>query len=230
MDFIGRLIRQFGRTGGRSVLDVGCGTGQAAVYLARNFDVTGVDMSQTAIGIARKKHKKSGQSTTFVRADMTDFDLKERFDTCISLFSTLCYLTRQSDLKKALSNIRGHLKPSGLLIFDFWNADAVLHEKPATRVKIMNDRHRIVRIATPSVDYRRQVCSIDYHCMVLKGKAVIDEFSEIHDIKFHRLSDLKKTVRDAGFDILAVTQMGRRPQKESSYKDSWYLTIVARRK
>lgn len=46
---------------GARLLDVGCGTGQAAAWLARvGYQVTGIDFSQSAIGWARRTH--SGQS------------------------------------------------------------------------------------------------------------------------------------------------------------------------
>ena len=42
-------------------IDLGCGAGNYAIYLAGlGFDVTGVDSSPTAIKIARRKCKKTG--------------------------------------------------------------------------------------------------------------------------------------------------------------------------
>ena len=39
-----------------SVLDIGCGTGESAIWLAQQrFNVTAVDISETAINLSRKK-------------------------------------------------------------------------------------------------------------------------------------------------------------------------------
>ena len=43
------------------VLELGCGTGTDAIWLAKNgFEVTAVDVSDIAISIAEKSAKKSG--------------------------------------------------------------------------------------------------------------------------------------------------------------------------
>src|SRR3990172_1688312 len=48
-------------------LDLGCGTGTNAIYLAEmGFDVTGVDISQVAIEMAREKVDAAGLSVLFM--------------------------------------------------------------------------------------------------------------------------------------------------------------------
>ncbi len=52
-------------------IDLGCGAGNYAIYLAgRGFDVTGVDSSATVIGFAWEKAEKAGASCRFVVADL----------------------------------------------------------------------------------------------------------------------------------------------------------------
>lgn len=58
---------------GRRVLDLGCGSGSASVYLASaGFDVTGVDLSAVAIDKARRAAEQSGVSPTFVVGDLME--------------------------------------------------------------------------------------------------------------------------------------------------------------
>lgn len=53
-------------------LDVGCGTGDCAIYLAQHgWQVTGVDYVAKALGKARAKAGKADVSVSFVRADVT---------------------------------------------------------------------------------------------------------------------------------------------------------------
>ena len=64
-------------------IDLGCGTGNYAIYLANiGFDVTGVDISPTAIKIAKENAKKKGVKINFLVADVLgDLDeVKETFD------------------------------------------------------------------------------------------------------------------------------------------------------
>jgi len=52
-------------------IDLGCGAGNYAVYLAsRGFDVTGVDSAPTAIKRAKERAKKKGVECTFLVADV----------------------------------------------------------------------------------------------------------------------------------------------------------------
>jgi SAM-dependent methyltransferase len=55
-------------------IDLGCGAGNYAVYLAgRGFDITGVDMSPTAIKFAKQNAKKKGVKCKFVVGDVIKY-------------------------------------------------------------------------------------------------------------------------------------------------------------
>jgi SAM-dependent methyltransferase len=52
-------------------IDLGCGTGNYVIYLASlGFDVTGIDISPTAIKIAKENAKKKGIKCNFLVADV----------------------------------------------------------------------------------------------------------------------------------------------------------------
>lgn len=70
-----------------TVLDVGCGTGEHSLLAAsRGHPVTGVDLSPTAIGRARRKAKQRSQPAQFLTADVTADpppSLDQVFDTVL---------------------------------------------------------------------------------------------------------------------------------------------------
>ncbi|MEU8501944.1 class I SAM-dependent methyltransferase [Streptomyces lavendulae] len=70
---------------GGAVLDAGCGTGEDALHLAANgYAVTGLDLSPTAISIARDKARARGLDAVFEVADALDLKGWEGcFDTVI---------------------------------------------------------------------------------------------------------------------------------------------------
>jgi SAM-dependent methyltransferase len=83
-------------TGGRvhgDVLDIGCGLGDNAVYLAKNgHTVTGLDISPTALKTAEQRAKDAGVDVKFAVADSTKLDgYTDAFDTVIDsgLFHSL---------------------------------------------------------------------------------------------------------------------------------------------
>jgi SAM-dependent methyltransferase len=67
------------------VLDIGCGLGDNAIYLAsRGHSVTGLDGSAAAIEEARRRAAAAGVTVTFDVADATDLSGYEgRFDTVV---------------------------------------------------------------------------------------------------------------------------------------------------
>jgi len=72
-----------GRVKPCKTIDLGCGTGNYAIYLASmGFDVTGIDVSQTAIEIARENAKKEDVKCNFLIADLLGdlHEIKETFD------------------------------------------------------------------------------------------------------------------------------------------------------
>jgi 2-polyprenyl-3-methyl-5-hydroxy-6-metoxy-1,4-benzoquinol methylase len=112
---IGRPQREFvrleesGMISG-DVLDVGCGSGENALFLAgRGHDVWGVDSAPAAIGIARRKAEERGLAATFLVQDTLNLhEIGRTFDTVIDsgLFHTLsdperpCFLRNLTDVMK----------------------------------------------------------------------------------------------------------------------------------
>lgn len=70
------LVRS-GRVAPCKAIDLGCGAGNYAVWLAASgFDVTGVDSSPAALRFARENAEKRGVACTFILADLLG-DMRE---------------------------------------------------------------------------------------------------------------------------------------------------------
>jgi len=74
-----------GEVRGPKVLDIGCGAGNNAIYLARRgFDVTGVDVSAKAISIAKQRAREAKVDVKFITLDALKIrTLNKKFDTII---------------------------------------------------------------------------------------------------------------------------------------------------
>lgn len=65
-------------------LDVGCGEGVYAVYLAQQgFSVVGLDFVSDALGAARARAKQAGVDLELHEGDVVDFDPKQSFDVVL---------------------------------------------------------------------------------------------------------------------------------------------------
>lgn len=102
--------------GAVSLLDVACGTGEHLLHLREEFDVAGVDLSESMLAHARRKLP----GVPLHRADMRSFDLGRRFDVVCCLFSSIGYAASITELRTALVRMAAHLAPGGLLIVEPW--------------------------------------------------------------------------------------------------------------
>jgi len=81
------MRRFLGAVEGRSILDVGTGTGRAALLLAeQGAVVTGVDASEEMLAVARRRAAEQHVSVRFARGDAHALDFPDRaFEAAVSL-------------------------------------------------------------------------------------------------------------------------------------------------
>jgi len=118
--FYTRLAQEAGAVARGGVLELACGTGRIAVVLAeRGLDVTGVDISDGMLAVARRKAAQCPAAVrdrlTFVHQDMTRLDLPARFGLVLIPFRSFQHLLTVELQRKALSAVAGHLAPNGRL-------------------------------------------------------------------------------------------------------------------
>lgn len=117
-----------------SVLDVGCGTGENALFFAeKGHAVTGIDFLEGPIMEAKTKSVERGLSCTFLVRDALKLDeWTERFDNVID--SGLFHVFSDADRARYVRGLETILKPGGrLLLLCF--SDQVPGEAGPRRVK-----------------------------------------------------------------------------------------------
>jgi len=108
---------------GDYILDLGCGTGEDAIFLAqKGVNVTGVDISPKMIEIAGKKAdtKDFNKNLQFFCDDMEIFisENTNKFDAIISNFNAVNYIR---DLNSFSAHVSTALNKDGKLIFTVLN-------------------------------------------------------------------------------------------------------------
>jgi SAM-dependent methyltransferase len=99
---------------GGAILDLGCGPGWTSLFLARaGFDVTGLDISERMIAIARERAGRERVSAAFVVADMESFDLGDREFDGVLLFDALHHCPGYAAVLRAAFQ---HLREGGYLL------------------------------------------------------------------------------------------------------------------
>ena len=114
--FYSALARE---TGG-PVLELGCGTGRAAIPIARlGYAVTGVDLVPAMLDQARSKG--AGLSVRWVEGDARAFDLGEQFRLIFLTGNTFQAFLTRADQEALLKHARVHLDDEGLFAFETRN-------------------------------------------------------------------------------------------------------------
>ena len=90
------------------VLELGCGTGRFTALLAADgYEVTGLDLSEAMIKVAKKK--PFGKRIFYVCSDMRNFNLGKKFDVVISVCDSMNYLLNNDDMYNTFLSVGKHL-------------------------------------------------------------------------------------------------------------------------
>ncbi|MGM0442059.1 MAG: class I SAM-dependent methyltransferase [Elusimicrobiota bacterium] len=106
------------------VLDLGCGTGTILKKIKQKFSnarLTGVDISEKMIEIAKSKLKNYEENTKYYVKDFYDFKFEDKYDVIVSSLA-LHHLVTDEDKKNIYQKIYNALSENGI----FYNADVVL--------------------------------------------------------------------------------------------------------
>ncbi len=212
------------------ILDLGCGTGNHDLPLARRgHDVTGLDLSASQLALAREKARRAGLAIRFVRGDMRSFDLSQDFDAAVCMFGAFGYLLEPADVVRCLRSLRRHLKADGLFVFEFWQSSAA---KPAGLQDWIHKRGRdfeLLRLSEARYDPRTRVLPIEFRFFVFRGRTVIDRFVETHVVRTYRPAQMRALLRRGGFESCAMyaATTGRKGF-EPVRPDSFRVMAIAR--
>jgi len=107
---------------GMAILDVGCGTGNLSLKLARlGCSITGIDISEKMLTFAREKAQKEQHPAEFMSMDASDLEFpEEAFDAVVSMAA----LEFMQDQQKTLDEMFRVLKKGGKLLVGTINRES----------------------------------------------------------------------------------------------------------
>lgn len=109
-ELLSKVIKEHSKIETRTLLHLGCGAGGNDYTFKRHFEVTGVDISENMLEIARELNPE----VTYLSGDMRTLQLDECFDA-VTIPDSIGYMTQEEDLRNAILTAHKHLKPGGVL-------------------------------------------------------------------------------------------------------------------
>ncbi len=116
---VNKLLEFVPFTTGQKILDIACGAGRHMLALAANgARVTGIDLSDILLKVARKKFAGSPYRATLRRLDMRDITYSNAFDGITLWFTSLGYFPTFADDFHVMKLISRALKSRGWWMID----------------------------------------------------------------------------------------------------------------
>jgi SAM-dependent methyltransferase len=153
----------------RRVVDLGIGTGDLAIALARRgLAVTGVDRAPAMLAVAREKAAAARVSLALVEQDLRALRLDAPADVALCVYTVVNQLTGDGDLARALAAAHANLVPGGVFAFElnlpasyarYWDGEETVDVGDAVIIRTSRRRGGIVE-AEVSIR-RRTRCGFD---------------------------------------------------------------------
>ena len=209
-----------GELGARSVVDIGCGTGELACLLARRgLDVIGVDPAEAMLAVAR--HKNGADRVSWIHATATDLPTSQT-DLVTMTGNVAQVFLDDDEWVETLVAAHRTLRPLGSLVFETrrperqawleWNRERShqrVHIDGAGAVETWNE---LVAVDLPFVTFRG---TIIFHS---DDSVLVSEST----LRFRSRQEVIDSLATTGFDVTEVRDAPDRPGKE-------YVFVATRR-
>ena len=196
----GFVIRALGLKPGQEVLDLACGQGRHAVYLARSgMQVTGLDLQADYLALAVDAAKVAGVRIETVAGDMRAIPFDDRFDAVINMFTAFGYLESDAEDEKVIQAAAKALKLGGLLMLDLLNREWVTGNYFQNEWRRMADDKLVLEHR--EFDLLQSRIRVGYVVIGADGER---HESRGHDARLYTLTEISAMLDRAGLRLKSV--------------------------
>ncbi|MEA2635885.1 MAG: hypothetical protein QOH92_2652 [Chloroflexota bacterium] len=177
----------------RRILDLPCGQGRHAIELARRgYEVTGVDLSDYMLGVAKERAEASGVRVRWLAGDMRQALPGETFDLVLNLFTSLGYFDDEADDRRVVRAATSMLASGGRFLLEVINGERIMGN--------FQEREWFT-VGQTAVMERRSLDVLSHRMVVERtvSSATGDDTS-VHAVRLFSGEAVKTMLAAAGFD------------------------------
>lgn len=195
---------------GARVLELGCGTGDISLGIAKHgARAVGLDSSPDMIKAARDKARRRGCTPAlWLQARMEAFAFRTRFTAVIAPYHVLFHVLSPSSLDELLVRVHDHLEPGGVFLADIFTRvpGAPARRRTATAVQTPDGIYHVDEDERFDPATARLRTRFTYRLEQGGGRQVVDTWTRDLDYLVTDPEVLARRLRHAGFT--AVTRFG----------------------
>ena len=194
-DRIAMLLREV-HPNARTILDVGCGTGEHARILVERhgLQIDGIDLDPNMLQQARTKNATG----RFQVADMTNFDLERRYDVILCLFSSIGYVRTLENVRRTLASFRRNLADDGVVVVEPWLQPGAFQPGKVSVTTGESGSTKVCRMSYLTVDGSISRIRFEY---LIGNASGIRHTSELHELGLFSSDEMTSAFETEGFDV-----------------------------
>ena len=151
---------------GRIILELGCGTGEAACWLTeRSYRVIAVDNSAAMVTVGKTYATTQGLDVEWNTADMRQFKPEMRIDLALSLGGTFNLLSTLQDLEGVVQMVYDSLDAGKLFIFDLDTLRGLIAQGDHDTV-LFDDKATTLITTQATLNYETLTRTVQYRIMI----------------------------------------------------------------
>ena len=190
-----QLLAGHGLRPGADLLVLACGTGGHIPYFKDSYQVSGLDLSEDMLALARKKFP----GVRFYPGNLIDFKLDAEFDAMVCLYGSIGFVKTVDNLRASMKRMAAHLRPKGLALITPWSTveefqdllvvDAI--DRPDFKIARMEQ----VRLKEP------KIVEVTFHHLVGRDNDV-NYHKQSLEIGLFSRDEYLAAMNDAGMEIV----------------------------
>lgn len=177
------------------LLVLACGTGGHIPYFRDDYEITGLDLSEDMLSVARTKFPE----IPFHVGNLIDFTLEQRFDAMICLYGSIGFVKSAENLRASMQRLAAHLRPGGVALVTPWSTveefqDLIVVDS-TDRPDLKIARMEQVRLKEPGL------VEVTFHHLLGRDNQVTYH-KQVMEIGLFSQEEYRSALTDAGLEVV----------------------------